>query len=1437
MPPGSGGDFLVRLQLDLTQPIAALTQFQARIRTAMAEALAVPTTPGGNGPLEQAQRVGATAGIGYESTAQARAAGLISESDARSRNATITAERTAALKSIRDANALGTQGYEQLKQAAVGAARTVRQGGEVLGLRMVTAAEALTGVGPAGRRLTAAELEVAERLYLQAAAITQNTAATSANTTATQAAPKGAFGKFYQYTHPNSEQQPSPGQFFGSTLLRSAGYAASAAVLYGGISALRNAIKDSSELEKILNIIKSQFEGLGQGDQTAGFVANIKEISRETGQASTDVAQIAFQFVGAFNDIERAVTETRAASELSRITGLPLSEITDSLTALTRSFKDTGLSISDVGDTALGLQEDLGVLANQTITFAADLAPVARSVGFTADQLEILGAVTQKYSGRSGASLAEAFGRILPEVSTKAVDLIQFYRSIPDIANLAPQLTEALGAGDISEVFDVIGSNYDRLTDKQKTYIETLLGGRREAQTLLALFRNYNDVLKSNERVTEFAGKQAEYFNALQNTLAQRTARLGQEFRLLGLAIVQSGIGDFLKILLTLGSEIVQIFGKVSQVFVEFSDSLGGIPAKIAGITLAIIALRVALTALMTSKAGGFILARGAGLAGALGTTVQSVGAGVAAGGIRGGIAGLGAAGGVAGIGSAALGAVGGPIGIAAIGAFVGYQIVEHFSKGMKEAAQARVKALAGSDNIFQDFELNEVRARANQSPSTVARFANAFGLGGLSNQNNDINAARGTLGSELGPRYAQQIEDLLAEFPDTFDPENFKKTIELLRQGSGSEVQFIESWIEGMSAVNPEVAAFLDDWVSKDEKAQELGEQQSEILSNLDAAKTAYDAGQISFSQYMNAVHSEVEILRGLGLDDPARFEQFTQDNAEIANRTAELYDRQLSRNSQLSSAFGFGAPAQEFAGLKEQYDQLKNMPGVNPEILAEVRLRIFQTLKEMLDEEIAQANTAVEKAAIRARGINIEEYFAGGRFDELVYEIRQGNASFQIYLARQADAFLEHDNKVLNDTAKIMAAFGTGFQETFIAVLEKRIKTYENMLNVADFYLDPRKAADIAEQLLGTRGALEDFRESLPGKDIGLLPENILGKGDQVAPPDDSAQKEAEALAKRVADAKKKYAEALVKNNPVALAQLHQQQADQAFKEAKDEAEKINAQTDRLAADEELKNAIVGIYNAYTDSAIAAARRGEDFVKAAELEIEKAQLALDLAKDSGNAQLIIQASNDLEEKMDELRLAQIRQINETLEAQSQLSLAIAEAAGDTVAAAGIGLQEANRVLTQAQQEHGATSNEAIIAQAQAVRAAASVRDAQLSEDQENIQFALDMEEITKDQALEQFKTLLQLPGLTAAQTRDLRRKIKSLQDDTTSDLQLDLPTDIRLPTLYQVARYNTGYADNRVIQFNVQVNNGVDAGNLIDQINGVVNSPPRVGTTAPVY
>jgi hypothetical protein len=185
--------------------------------------------------------------------------------------------------------------------------------------------------------------------------------------------------------------------------------------------------------------------------------------------------------------------------------------------------------------------------------------------------------------------------------------------------------------------------------------------------------------------------------------------------------------------------------------------------------------------------------------------------------------------------------------------------------------------------------------------------------------------------------------------------------------------------------------------------------------------------------------------------------------------------------------------------------------------------------------------------------------------------------------------------------------------------------------------------------------------------------------------------------------------------------------------------------------------------------------------------------------------------------------------------DAYRNIDRALAEAAGDTVRVAQIEIDQARSHLESARARGDLLGG--LQAEAELITAQSNAVRAQIDKGTSDIDFMMQMEQITTGQAIAQLEALLQIPGITQEQTRSLLLKIKQLRSDASADIAFNIPSEIKLPTLYEVRRANQtaaagqSYQDARVITINFTANNTADAQGIANEIVDRFSGPSRFG------
>jgi hypothetical protein len=136
----------------------------------------------------------------------------------------------------------------------------------------------------------------------------------------------------------------------------------------------------------------------------------------------------------------------------------------------------------------------------------------------------------------------------------------------------------------------------------------------------------------------------------------------------------------------------------------------------------------------------------------------------------------------------------------------------------------------------------------------------------------------------------------------------------------------------------------------------------------------------------------------------------------------------------------------------------------------------------------------------------------------------------------------------------------------------------------------------------------------------------------------------------------------------------------------------------------------------------------------------------------------------------------------------QARFSTARVAHLDDPIKRAQVELDAARAAISQA-----TTPQERIQAQANYQDKRRALRDLKITTREEDVQFDLDMDRITREQAISQYQQILRSSHLTRQMRRDLQLKIHQLQQQSNNDAQnfdMAVGAGIKLPTLYDVRR-----------------------------------------------
>lgn len=1220
-------------------------------------------------------------------------------------------------------------------------------------------------------------------------------------------------------------------------------YGLPGAALYGTVAGIKSIVSEATELEVQLGILESQFNsavdaGANFGDMTFDDLkSQIIDVSK-TSLASADVvASVTAQLAGAFAsdtgvpDFARALQEANDALQLSAVTDLPDQEITDSITAIQLAFENSLPSVAAFRDLVTGTSNQFGVLTPEIIKFTADLAPLAAEMGFTAQQLVGISAVAQRASGKSGAVLAEQLGRILPSLQEAQVELLSILNATTDGQEVATRIAAAFGAGDMPTVIRELSGFYEELNSKQKDAIASIVGGRREAGTFFALLSDNAGLSRVlGEGFGEgagfegsFAKKWADYSQSVEASMK----KLQRAFETFGLALFEAGLDDAINTVISAVTGLVRAFSELIKLFGSINDFFGGAPGHLALLAAGYLAAAKAVNTLRNAE----LLANAARLLGA-----KSAGAA--------GIAAKGAplvvpGGGLGGAGGGVIGAAtGGGGGLARLMGFL--------NNG----------ATAGGRFIGQGGSALSVGSGIGSAALSVAAFAAAGiavdqAIQAFSDMRSGIQAS----GKNLEEIAAEQYRKGMSE----------EEILKIARQGAGSGVSGVVNDIGNFFSGSKGPEGTVRDAIQKVQ-----AERQQTILERILKSDSFGDVNSRDVGLYRLGGGGDVRPLEGRelvehikqGLAKDPTSDYFNEAAAKLAERypeIAEAVDLQIAHAKDVDESVArnqksLDSATQKAADSFVTIDQSRidfEQGRISRETFLS-RLKEHQRVLEIQIKAAEDAGSADQKMLDEAQQIQqeINQTTRDGlqralRAQKLITELTGGigssvdAANIDVDIAKVAYDTATGPEEKLEAAQEVLEAQRDAFQ----AWVESAETNDERLRRLGEgFELDPAALATVRAAALSTNPEIQRIAQDydLAAGDLaGLVIDSINGynqysmeiiRSTIIA----AAEIKKAALGTRTiwgytfntgtaTDEDRAAIDSKLQSDLEALDQITSNASKQATRGVASERDK-GADT---------KNSARDLAQAKLDYALALVEN--DPVKAAEIARQQADVAFQYAEDAAGR---IQAEAD--------RVRADRSYEEAIQAIAQgrydLLIAIADAAGNEAQSAQIALDKARDNLSFLQSQ-GAGTEAIQSAQAGVVTAQAAAIQAALDEQLENFEFGIEMGQISNAQYAAWLESVIagaEQFGLNNDQVRDLQRKLKDLKSDLSGDFQYNLPTDIALPTLYEVRRSgqtpggSSNYQDNRIISIQLNANNPADAALAAQLIIDELNRPSRFGSTA---
>lgn len=364
----------------------------------------------------------------------------------------------------------------------------------------------------------------------------------------------------------------------GDTLMNAAKWS----VAYGVINNITNGIKSAwtyaTSLDSALNDIRivtgKSYENMEK------FAKSANRAAKALGTSTMDYTKGSLIYYQQGLSEKEVAARTEVTAKAANVTGQTMSEVSEQLTAVWNGFNvaasETESYIDRLAAVAASTASDLEELS----TAMSRVASSANAMGIDIDQLTAqiatIESVTRQDAASIGTSLKTIYAR-MGDLTLGEED--EFGVALGDVSGQLKQmgidiLDQSGNMRDLGTVIEEVAGKWDTWTRAQQQAAAVALAGKRQYNTLFALFENW-DMYESSKSVSEnslgeLQKEQDTYMESTKAHLAQLSVSV-EKFK--DAFFDNKGINTFIDLLTTL----MDVFG-------EFTESIGGGASLLLGV-------------------------------------------------------------------------------------------------------------------------------------------------------------------------------------------------------------------------------------------------------------------------------------------------------------------------------------------------------------------------------------------------------------------------------------------------------------------------------------------------------------------------------------------------------------------------------------------------------------------------------------------------------------------------------------------------------------------------------------------------------------------------------------------------------------------------------------------------------------------------------------
>ena len=374
------------------------------------------------------------------------------------------------------------------------------------------------------------------------------------------------------------------------------------------------------------------------GAELQGFFTTSTALAKELGQSITDVAKSIETFSRLGFRLEDASALAEYATILSNVADTDINAATTGMTSIIKGYDMDVKNAEHVADVLTKVGQAYAISAEELMTAFERGGASMYAEGTSFEKSAALFAATNA-SLQNAQKTGTIWNTVAARITASISDLEAMGEETEGLADGFSKYREELLAltgvdvqkstGEYRDLYDIfvdLANVWDSLrSDQARSRVGEILGGTRNRAGIMSTITNIKDAINAYEDAMNSSGIAMQANDIIMATTEKHIEQLKVSFQELSANLISS---DSIKGIVDLGNGFIQLLNNVQKL----SSGLGGLPAIIGSITVAISALRAGsvlggIGQIFTTAASGIagLGAAGATLAGTLGAVAPAV--------------------------------------------------------------------------------------------------------------------------------------------------------------------------------------------------------------------------------------------------------------------------------------------------------------------------------------------------------------------------------------------------------------------------------------------------------------------------------------------------------------------------------------------------------------------------------------------------------------------------------------------------------------------------------------------------------------------------------------------------------------------------------------------------------------------------------------------